>query len=435
MLALATCAAWGVVNASAGVAAAETTAVDLGGAEISGSVTDTANPAVLAPGVWSDTLGATGSGSDRHYFRYERRMADSTVHIGVVGAPATGSDGIGLDVSTGDTDCGSNSASASYGFPQLVVGTSLAVGGEDRDDPCLSNPTLAIEVNRGSSSADADLPIALKIVEEAPVTGTDDLPEPPEDDSYRAVTSDASPADTPGATTFDDAPELDATADGTKVATTLAEGETQLWRVPVGWGQQVSTVADLPAYDDGDPDLTFYGPDVQLRVISPMRAVTDATTEDGSASATYGEEPAQATVGTAPVTYLNRFEYSGGPAAPGEFWVQVAVAPQDDSAEGEPIEVPVELTVAVTGSEDGVPTYSPNVLGPDGNDPPSGYEPQTPFLIDAETFSATAADGAVLPADADDADGWWGPKRYAGIGLALIGGVCFAAGALRLRRR
>ncbi|WP_141014924.1 hypothetical protein [Nocardioides sambongensis] len=253
------------------------------------------------------------------------------------------------------------------------------------------------------------------------------------DDSYRPVTTDAAATDTPGTASFDDATGLDATAEGTKVATTLAEGETQLWRVPVGWGQQVSAVADLPAYDDGDPDATFYGPDVEIRVVDPMRGVWSNSTDDGSASATYGEEPAQLTVGTPAVGYLNRYGSVGAPV-PGDYWVQLAVSPPDEGAEGDPVEVPVELTVAVTGSESGAPTYASNVLGPDSGEAPGGYDPATPFLIAAETFSATAADGAVLPAGTDD-DAWWGPQRYAGIALALVGGACLVAGALRLRRR
>ncbi|WP_141014925.1 hypothetical protein [Nocardioides sambongensis] len=134
-LALATCAALLGVSATAATGATASAAadgVDLGGAPVSGSVTDRANPAEVGPGVWSDTLGGTGSGNDEHFFRYQRRIADSTVHVGVVGAPeGTASDAIGLSVRTADTDCGSGTGSGAYAVPDVLMGTSVVVGGDD----------------------------------------------------------------------------------------------------------------------------------------------------------------------------------------------------------------------------------------------------------------------------------------------------------------
>lgn len=447
--ALAGALTWLVLGTAVG-AAAETTTVDLGGAEPDGTLTDRSDPAVVGPGVWADTLGQPGTGEDVHYFRYERRIKDSTVHVGVIGAPrGTSNDGIGLEVTAGDTTCGtaSGTASSSSTVPQTPIGLGVSVGGsdaEERDAECLVADTLDIAVDRGyATSLETDLPIALKIVEEAPVASVGDLPAAAEDESFTPVgPDDAEDAgDLAGATSLDAAPELDPVADGVAVRATLTPGEVRIWRVPVGWGRQLSTVLDVPAYDDGDPDTSFSGPYVDLRVIDPLRRVvqnTETVDEEGTSSSgsVSEDEDLRLGVGTAPVRYLHRYD-SVDATVPGEHWVAVSVQPDDESGDGsgdgsgedaEPLEIPFELTVAVTGEEDPPPLYADQVLGAGGREAPSDYDPATPFLIGADTFSATAGDLA-------DDGGWWSPRRYGALGLAVLSLACCGAGVWQLRRR
>ncbi|NHA01124.1 hypothetical protein G5V59_18010 [Nocardioides sp. W3-2-3] len=87
LLAGATCVAWlALTTAYAGAAAPS--AIDLGGAPVPGGIGSTTpdRPTALDPGLWADTIGGSAA-KNTHHFTYERRMRDSTVHVGVIAAP------------------------------------------------------------------------------------------------------------------------------------------------------------------------------------------------------------------------------------------------------------------------------------------------------------------------------------------------------------
>ncbi|NHA01125.1 hypothetical protein G5V59_18015 [Nocardioides sp. W3-2-3] len=112
-----------------------------------------------------------------------------------------------------------------------MIGVAVAVGpssaeATDRPD-CLRAGTLQIEVGRtNGGSSTSESPVAIKIVEEAPVEDRASLPEPDPDVSFVApATGDAQ--DVRGGTSFADAPALDSSADGVTVRSSVRQGTEQ----------------------------------------------------------------------------------------------------------------------------------------------------------------------------------------------------------------
>lgn len=442
LLAGATCLAW-LALATGYAGAAAPSAIDLGGEPVPGGLGSTTpdRPTKLDPGLWADTIGGSAT-KNTHHFTYERRMRDSTVHVGVIGAPTGDSaDTLGVKVGVLAEDeslqsCESDSASTGS-VAQGLLGVAVVVGpssAEATDRPvCLSAGTLQLEVGRGFGSNTSELPVAIKIVEEAPVDAPASLPEPAEEVSF-AVPAPGEGREAPGATSFADAPALDPSAKGTTVRTTLAAGTEQLWRVGVGWGQQLVARATAPEA----PEIkgVYGGLAVRLRLVDPRRAVfadTDDAADDQVSDASWAaDEPLDLVAGGRPLQYRDRF-VNDLPVVPGDYWVAVSAAPDDTDGEREPREVPLELTVAVTGEPGDAPGYQGAVLSADNGTSVDGYSPDKPFLVAEGTFAAVASGNPVVGDDEDG--GWLNGRRGAGLCLAAVSVACLAGGALRLRAR
>lgn len=442
-LAGACCLAWLTVTTGyAAAAAAAPDRIDLGGEPLEGGKgsTNPAEPTVLGPGLWSDSLGGSDA-QNVHHFTYDRRIRDSTVHVGVVGSPPTmDADALKVDVGyvdeTGNfTSCSSDDDSITYGIPQSVLGTAVSIGQTAADStdrpPCLTAATLGIEVSRGSSSVTAPMPVAIKIVEEAGVSDPVSLPEPEETVSFD-VPEPGDAEDRPGATSFGDAPELDASAEGVTVATTLPQGSEQLWRVGVDWGQQVVARVTADRADEADFEGRYSGVPVRVRLVDPRRelfAFSNEAADDESPDGSYQvDEAVDIVAGGPPLRYRNRYD-DEVPLVPGDYWIAVSVGPVDPNSDLDPLDVPVELTVAVTGETSGVPSYPGVVTSPDEGAQIDGYSPDEPFLVAEDTFSAVASGNPV------SGDGWFSTRRWAGLGLAAVSVLCLGAGVVRLRAR
>ena len=418
--------------------------LELGGQPLSGDgrgSTDRNSPTQLQPGLWRDTLGGTNGSEDIHYFEYHRAIADSTVHLGVIGSSADpDGDGIGISAVAGpeETDCGSDTDSAPFGTAQGPFGAAVEVGPSEpdtRDGACLTADSLRIQVDRGSSSSETELPVAIKVVEEAPVPvdAVADLPQPAEELRYD-VPADPAPSDVEAGETFDDAPLLEPGADGLRFGLEVPEGDVRLVRLPVTWGQQVVAAAEVPAMDEATLEtVSFVTPTVDLRIVEPDRNTLTTYAEGESSSGSYGADPQQLSVGTSPLRYLNRFDDTS-PTLPGHYWVVVTVEPLAQDADRDPLDVPVTLTVAVTGEPAGAPDYQPSILGQGGAAAPDAYAAERPFLVGDDQFAAVAS-GSPASANGSDDDSWWGPRRYAGLGLGAVSLALCALGGWRLARR
>jgi hypothetical protein len=426
-----TCLAWLVVSTTyAADARAADPAVQLGGSELPGgeASTDPAEPVELTAGLWADELGPESSAQSTHHFRYQRAIADSTVHIGVIGASRSldGVDGVEVEVTAEGEDCATGSSSANSTVYQGSFGHSLAIGPDEagsRDAACLTAPALDIAISRDSSVTE-ELPIAIKLVEEAPATGVDSLPEPDDELVAEPVSSSDDAEQVDGAASFDAAPELDADRDGIAVDTTVTEGEERLYRVPLTWGERLEVTARVPAQDEPDEGEFLSSASVDVSFVTPERDTFQSAVSDASPVAQYYDEDAEAWDATPEVAYRNRF--NGVPAwLPGDYWVAVAVSPADEDAD--PLDVPIELTVIVDGDETGTPTYPNTITAPGGESGPGGYAPDTPYLVGEDEFAAVPS--------GDGDSGFWGVRRWSGVGLGVLSLALLGAGVWRLLAR
>jgi hypothetical protein len=416
---------------------AEPTPIDLGGvrAEVS---TDPQDPTVLTAGLWADTLSGPGTSErNAHRFRYERTIADSTVHVGVVATSSDpdGNDQVALAIKTdaGD-DCGSDTSTSGYPATTSAFGARVVVpSGEfdDRDDPCLRAGALDITLSRGTADLQGELPVAIRIVEEAPV-GASDLPEPPEVTAVGVPAPAESPATVEGGSSFDDAPDL---TTGT-VADVVPEGTERLYRVRLGWGQALAVRVDVPAADEATTEsFGTNSPDLDLTLFDPVRNSFDGGAEEAVTSGSWGEEPARLFDSTGPVTYLYRFD-DVVMSVPGDYWVSLSSAAPADRA---PLDIPVELTVEVVGEVGEAPTYASAVLSP-GGPGPEAYDAAQPFLLGVDEYGADVSGEPPLPPGVPDAGGSDAAGRSTGrtaagavVGAASL--ACLLAGVVLLRRR
>ena len=439
LIALATCAGW--LALTTGYAAAATgSPVDLGGTPVPGGSgsTDQAHPTVLEPGLWTDSLGDAESPYRDHFFRYERQIQDSTIHFGVIGESSDDYDGFEISATAPDqSDCGSASASPDdSSVPQAVFGAELTIGGSEPGDtssPCLTADEIDVKLERSTqgSSKDDQLPIAIKVVEEAPVPDVAGLPAPPDSPSYRRVADVAGGDVVDGAGSFDAAPTVPLSGGRADFSTSVTEGEEQLFRVPLAWGQALSVAAHAPKLDEKTyTDVRDYnGVAVSLQIVGPLRDTVTGAVSDVAPSGTYDDSgPLDVTDALPPVGYLNR--WSSLPAdVPGDYWISIAASPKPDGID-EPFAVPLDVAVEVT-EQQGAPSYSGGVLAQGGGKFTGSYDAARPFLIGPGRFAAVASGSP--PAPGDGGAGWWGTRRYAGLALLAAGAASCAAGLWRLR--
>ncbi|HWJ80842.1 MAG TPA: hypothetical protein VNS55_01290 [Nocardioides sp.] len=436
-VALTTCVAW-VALTTGYTAAATEPHVDLGGTSVPGGTgsTDRNDPTRLEAGLWTDTLGDADSTDDIHYFRYDRRMQNSTLHVGVIGASSDDSDGLQVKLVAPDqSECDSDSASPSYPASQQTFGAAVWAAASTPDgleDLCLQADHLGIEVERTTAgSENEDLPIAIKVVEEAPAVGVVDTEAP--EDSPTVAPGDASGGDdVAGSASFADAPAVRTSGGHADLSTTVPEGEERLYRVPLSWGQQLTVEGRIPKLDKTvyEDERGSTGAGVGIQVLGPMRNVIRDEVPGSTTSTSYTEgEVGKLSTGTPPLRYLNR--YDGWSAyLPGDYWISIAVDRTDPTLD--PLDVPVDLAIDVTDDSGATPSYRPTVDSPSGENGPASYSPDTPFLVGPDDFSAVASGSPLPPEDADG--GGWGTRRYAGLALVVAGAASCAAGVWRLRR-
>ena len=406
----------GVAPAALGApAGAPADPVDLGGTPVGDPSTDPGNPTRLQAGLWSDTLGPGETADATHQFAYERTGPDSTVHIGVVATTTETSDQVKIESVIGDTTCDSDARSSAYNFPGAPFGAAISVQGSeqgDRNSICLTSDVVTFTVSRGISSAAGELPVAVKIVEEAPLQDlTQDLPPDPDVEPALELPGTGTADTVTGDPSFERAPLLE---DGTHRASGT-EGETVLYRMSLDWGETLAVRLDVPAMDAALEEATggIFGPDVQLTLYDPMRRLLDTHPEGDGSGSLDSAEPLRLSDAAGPLRFLSRF---GGSATylPGDYWVAVSV----QASEGDPVSFDYELTTETQGSAAGAPTYSTDDF-------------DRPFVVGQDSFSTVASGNPAPPED----DGVSGARRITALGLGLVGLLCCGLGVLQLRRR
>ncbi|WP_235735821.1 hypothetical protein [Nocardioides alcanivorans] len=268
-----------------------------------------------------------------------------------------------------------------------------------------------------------ELPIRIKVVEEAPLRNPTDakeggrLPESPGSNELLVLPDPGDPEEVEPGRGFDDAREL---GSGT-VSATLGAGEMHFYRAPVEWGQTIAARVDVEPLEPGDSEnIPWDGPELKVAVADPLRNTIssnldgiddDVTTEFDQPEETV--EPVTATTGLGPVTWRDRVSNRSAYLS-GDHWIIVSAKDEEDEARRVPVSY--TLTIEVQGEKVEAPEYSGQSAG---------------FLIGPDTWSSSAS-GHTAPLDGDET--WLTGRRGAGMGLVAGGLVCLALGVWQVRR-
>lgn len=386
---------------------------------------DPISPTSLEAGSVQGVLAPDGETGSSRYYRYQRVLPESTVHVGVLLPTVPGSHGVQVSVATADgTSCEQASATRSSGITG-TAGLHLVVAGSDPDEPepsttdaaCATASALEITVQPGFADREgASTRFALRVVEEPALADTEGLPAPGEQDEYSAPAggTDAEPVD---AGTFAEAPVV---ATGVYSSSITIGGPDVVLAVPLAWGQTLAArIAVRPYAGPGAEEVGSFGPQLGLSVLDPLLAPASPGVDRLNVS---NDDTGYAETTAGPVRWLDRVD-GDGPVLAGVHYL--VISPPAAPSAGEPleedgIEVPFGLVVEVRGEPSGQPSYRDDaeVLG--GVDGPPGTE--------------TVADddrGAVPGADA----GGLGAGRWALLAALALVGVASSAAGVRLLRR
>jgi len=378
-----------------GTAVNRATQIYLGGGSAVAGGEDRHDATEVRSGTWFDTLGAPGSDSDERWYTFDRVLTASTLHLHASlrirrdpDAPVR-SDGLQIEAFAGDKACGSGEDSGESGTAAVLSAYAPIPGLTKPDEECLGADTVTFVVRR---TGDQDLPAApveIYAAEEAPAPAEPLTPVTPDADPPALELSSPTGSLQIGAPAFGLAPQL---AIGTH-SSAIVPGETQIFRVPVGWGQRLSTAARFPKSVDGRMTA-------RISVISPNRdtvvAPQSADLGDGGDTFIAAHTPS--------VAYGNRSSTEAAVAAAnvaGEYLVVVSLTADEDVPR---VDVPFVLGVDVLGAEE----------------PRPGYRGE--LLENASPMSAAA--------DTDDSSfPWWIAA------LAAIAGLSVGAGAWLATRK
>lgn len=387
-------------------------------------------PTPVQPGLWSDAIGTTDEEAER-WFSYTRTMPGSTVRFGLtsLGGKKGTWDTALISASTAEGDgCGSDSGFKNINAGELL-GVELLVGGSQGSEACAEAETVLVSVSRSLRGlGEAEAPFVLQVVEEPPVDAdspgsTESAPDQP----FRAPKVTAATTEVAPGSSFGTAPEI---TDGVYEGA-IVPGETQAFRIPVGYGQTLSARVRTPA---ASPSLYKHtgalGPYASLQLFSPMRGDAVARGEGidptGFAAAS---EPQVLTAQTPQVRYSNRdSSMLLGASLSGDYYVVLAA---DADADDEGYEMPYTLEVQVHDEEAGAPTYSEGeVLGLGGVEEVVAAAQDA----DSEAESEPAATEEKSPTGQDEAQGPGALTWLAAAGLGLVAVGCLVAAVVLVRR-
>jgi Ca-activated chloride channel family protein len=415
----------------------------LQGDPVAGGAT-AARAAPIRPGQYLDTI---GPGETRWYAA--TLDAGSAADLSATAAPRPGvpvdyGDGIELTLTTAGAYAATcDTQSAHFGQDEGAMTLTGAVGrtpDQDHHGMCDRAGRYLLSVHRTSAAASdqARWPVEMAFGTEPPLpAGT--VPAAARTDYGTAPAPlTGTPRDLTGGTGFNDA-----TAVGTGVyRDRLLPAQTRYYAVHVGWGQQLSYVAEFanePVTDaGGSPLSTFVATSAYAPGRLPVEDASDARTERS-----YDGSPVSVGLGTVPVSWTNRWVDGGAARAvhrAGDYWIAVGLGPEEarparDAAVG------VVLRVQVTGDELAGPQYHAPVLArqrADGAGPrTSGGDPAAGRAEGGGTQAAGGSGGSGGSGGLGDVGGITGTDMIAaGAGGAVaLAGVGVAALVHRTRGR
>lgn len=290
--------------------------------------------------------------------------------------------------------------------------------------------TVSVERDE-NSRGQGPLPVELRFLLEPPVANPADLPPAvaPVPPALPAPMLSTPLTPVSGGGSFSTAAEL---APGSWVDE-IRPGETLYYRVPVGWGQRFTFLAQVPP---AQADLARSLPTAPLTalVAGPARTTLDlqpGAEESAYYSARYDADGASLSGSTPPVVFRNR-EVSDSQLRPyslaGDHYLVVQLGAVDSNADAA---VPLRLAVEVTGGVQGEPSYGkatgaipeqPTGSGATSEGTASGNpSPAADTPSDESPASGSASADVQDARDRDTDSGPWRAVGYAGGGmLALI---------------
>ena len=338
---------------------------DLTGTPVTGSSEPSTAPTIATGEQYLDKLPVAGS---KQFYRIERTVPGSTIHIGTTSRTTAGSigNGVMMDINAENSDqvCGSGSSYGNgVGADRPLLAASVSTTKPYAEEECANADffNLVVELNTGEELART--PFEIVVYEEPPLaSGADkDLPPAVGEPEWSAMKPAKAENGLAPGTSLANASVID---DGT-YALDIQSGETQVFAVPLDWGQrlQVQIDSDLPkaAYDNSGAwsgfEPTIYGP---VRGEGSADTFSDeppdwTTTAFGNM---WTEDDKHWRVGamTPEVRYLNRVSNDAAmpaSALPGFRYVEVNLSLMKDG-----VTIPYELTVERFGKAgEGAPEY------------------------------------------------------------------------------
>jgi Ca-activated chloride channel family protein len=412
----------------------------LDGEPVRGSA-DPSAPTPVAEGVWTDTLPAAAPESDvdARYYSHTRTMPGSTVHVSVTSTGAPGEwDRVDSQLSTpGGTVCDTANDLRTVDSTSVLGAESLSHEAGAETSECATAESLLLQVSHIAPEAGAA--VGLIVVEEPPVRGSVTPPTVPGDDTGSALPP-IGPGgpEVLGGTSFPDATEV---TTGSYSGTTVP-GETQMFRVPLDWGQRLAVRFTFPRSAPAIRAKTgVQGPFATIKTYSPMRA---ALSDDVGRSRVTGFSSgwSQDTIydETLPVAYRNRSISSARSSLPGDYYVALAVNKDSD---GETYELPYTMDVRVVGEPVAGPdyvydgTWSPfaSIQAARAETAQSTSSEGTPTESPVATAPASASTQTADEPHTGEGSGLGSGQVLVAGTLGVVAAACAALAVLLLRRR
>lgn len=412
------------------------------GTPVTGSTTSASAPTITA-GSWLDKTPAEGG---HRYYYIKRRIPGSTIFASIAVKPS-GTDSASYSIqllSPDKSDCGNSFGMKDFTFdtsrPVLASTHSQSEGGYA---VCRTAGGLVLDLwNESTGTADPPALMQIFVTEEPRATNAASLP--PEagagDQVWQALPQSGKVTDTSFGTSFSTAPEL---GDGT-FRTSIVPGETQLYRVPLDWGQALEAEARVPAITPTKA-APYPGGILQIDILGPTLGGVDNTSakDPGSAdqsplamsgtAAVDSDDSADIRALSFPVRYNNLSADDGTAAASlaGDYYVMVSLDTGTPGGGEDGYIAPLDLAIKRVGTAGtGTPAFAKG--GPTTTPPTAQATTPTPSANPTDSSgAATTTQAAAESPGQDDSHTTVLAVGLGGLGVVLLG----TAAVLLLRRR
>lgn len=394
---------------------------------------------ILTAGQYVTEMGPDGSFQT---FTLQRTIPGSTLHVGVSGLTPEFMDGLRLEayplpLPDSELDnCGSEVPGFGLDRGDDLFGTSLAIGASSyaNAEECADGDVL-LNLERGQRTSgfggDSPIDVELLVIEEPAVSTVSGLPEGVLDATWTTPAVPGPAQRLIGGAAFSDAP----TVADQRVRGNIVPGETQVYRVPLDWGQSGMFQVEFPrrGLRLGEA-IGNLGVSVNVRAFGPARGELDSLfgTDDPDPQGTLsGVDPLTLGTATPVLRYRNREEPSDSSrvtSIPGYYYVAVSTSADSD---GESYTVPYELTADVVGEPTGAPEYvgepaeEPSVPPSTETTEPPTTAPESPTppeeSADEESAENSGGEAAGSSSDAFDVSTAMLAAGVGTVGLLAVG--------------